>query len=818
MAFEKQIAFVSTVTRSHLPYARTMFESVRRFYPDMPMYLILVDKLEGDCSCGSGVEVIPAEDLLIHNFQEMVNRYTNTELCVALKPFAILEAIERQRNIIGGIVYFDADIYLISPMRELEDLASKDMDIVLTPHLTMPVGNGFPKELDLLRHGACNLGFIYCSTSDITINILRWWAEWLKTHCYEDLELGLYGDQKWSDLFQGFLDNFKILRHDGYNVAYWNIAFRDVRFNEDRWSVNNVPLRFIHFSLLEMEGSYRLTPWDDQCLIPKNLGDLPLLMKEYVSRVHMHGYSDYKGLPCLLRSIPLARKDPRIGGQDYEKPQPAVRPFTGFLRTGFISRLARGLLLLPALVYFPLAGAMRGVEAWAGRFFKPALEVPSMVFGMFRADHNALVGKLVFPSYTFATGIGVYGGIVPCLKRLGQIGYATFKKEVASSVCDYVETSINAVLVTDTRIPHHDMIAADKVTFNIMRNLVELGYDVTFLSPDDSPQKHYILDLQRIGVNLDYKYEQHGSIENYLIKFGRNFAAIYLQPLWLAEKYLNMLRCYAPDTTIIFHAADLSFLRLLREAELKNNAQLRFQASKVKEREQKVITSVDHVVVVSEKEKEYLISEVDADIPVSLLTSLYADIVEAPPAYEERKDIIFVGVFGHPPNVDAVLWFAKKIWPHIHREIPDMVFHVVGNYPPLSITKLHGSDNIRIHGYVKDLAPLLASVRTAVAPLRYGAGIKGKVGLAMGAGVPNVCTTMAVEGMNVRDGEEALLADSVDDFAAAVIRLYSDPDLWRRVAMAGRRLAHERYGYESGLKQVATIMSEVGLRPNKGIA
>ena len=153
MAFSKKIATVTIVTRSYIPFARVLLDSIRKNYPDMSLYVILLDTLDGDCSCGDEVEVIPAVELGIPELDNMLERYTNTEMCVALKPFAVREIFRRSHDEIEGVIYMDSDIYVVSPMEELEEIVNDGVEIVLTPHLSRPSINGRTSDLTMLKCG-----------------------------------------------------------------------------------------------------------------------------------------------------------------------------------------------------------------------------------------------------------------------------------------------------------------------------------------------------------------------------------------------------------------------------------------------------------------------------------------------------------------------------------------------------------------------------------------------------------------------------------------------------------------------------------------
>ena len=211
-------------------------------------------------------------------------------------------------------------------------------------------------------------------------------------------------------------------------------------------------------------------------------------------------------------------------------------------------------------------------------------------------------------------------------------------------------------------------------------------------------------------------------------------------------------------------------------------------------------------LVVSDVERALLAQDAP-DARVEVLSNLH-ELAAPGLSWAQRRDVVFVGGFRHPPNVDAVLWFANDIWPRIHAARPDMVFHCIGADVPPEIGKLATRPGIRVHGHVPDLEPFMAQARVAVAPLRFGAGVKGKVNLSMAHGQPVVATSCAVEGMHLREGEDVLVADSSEDFAGAVLRAHDDPDLWEQLAARGRQNVARHFSMDAGREVVRRLLRQ----------
>jgi glycosyltransferase involved in cell wall biosynthesis len=149
-----------------------------------------------------------------------------------------------------------------------------------------------------------------------------------------------------------------------------------------------------------------------------------------------------------------------------------------------------------------------------------------------------------------------------------------------------------------------------------------------------------------------------------------------------------------------------------------------------------------------------------------------------------RSGLIFIGGYGHTPNVDAAQWLCNEIMPIVWRTHPGIGVTLLGNQPPLSVQRLR-SDRVTVTGFVRDVTGFFEEARLFVAPLRYGAGMKGKVGQALSYGLPVVTTSVGADGYALIDDENCLIADDTRSFAAAIVRLYDDRERWLRFAAGG---------------------------------
>jgi glycosyltransferase involved in cell wall biosynthesis len=215
--------------------------------------------------------------------------------------------------------------------------------------------------------------------------------------------------------------------------------------------------------------------------------------------------------------------------------------------------------------------------------------------------------------------------------------------------------------------------------------------------------------------------------------------------------------------------------------------------------------TADVTVAISDSERAALL-----DLDPALVVEVVPLVFELPriaagPA-KERRGLFFVGGFWHTPNADAVIWFVKEIWPLILRQQADLVFRIAGSNAPADVLALAQRPGVEVVGFVPDLTELFDRSRVFVAPMRFGAGVKGKVGQSMAHGLPVVATSIGAEGMSVRDGEHLLVADAPGAFADAVLRLVGDDELWARLQANGRKFVEQTQSMAAARLKLAELL------------
>lgn len=367
------------------------------------------------------------------------------------------------------------------------------------------------------------------------------------------------------------------------------------------------------------------------------------------------------------------------------------------------------------------------------------------------------------------------------------------------------------ILIIDALAPDSTRDSGSLRLVNIMRLLVGMGWRVTFMPDNRQATRQQIAELGRIGVQTLCN-PWSPSLSRWLRSEANGLDAVMLCRHYVADPNMMLIRRLAPKAHIIFDTVDLHFLREQRAAEHTGNDAMIRQALASRQRELAVIRASDTVFVVSPVERAML-AEYVPGARIELVSNIH-EIYGRTKEFEERRDLVFVGGFGHPPNEDAVRWLVEDIFPRIRAERADVRLHLVGDMPEAAQRQYSG-EGIVIHGRVPDLTPWMTGCRVALAPLRYGAGVKGKVNMAMSHGLPVVGTTVAAEGMMLADGEELLLADDADSFAAAVLRLYGDSSLWYRLSNAGLDNVRTHFSFEAA-RLVLTRVLEARAPASRG--
>lgn len=359
------------------------------------------------------------------------------------------------------------------------------------------------------------------------------------------------------------------------------------------------------------------------------------------------------------------------------------------------------------------------------------------------------------------------------------------------------------VLVIDALTPRPDHDSGSLRLVNLMRLLREEGAHVVFLAANREHDGRHTEALQQLGVEAWYAPFAR-SMPSWLRGHGARFHSVVVCRHYVARGLLPLLRMHTPQARVVFDTIDLHYLRERREGELAADPRLLWTAARTRALELDVIARSDATFVVSTAERDLLAQDAPG-ARVEVLSNLHQVAGPGRP-FAQRHDLVFVGGFRHPPNVDAMRWFVGEVMPIVRGSLPDIRFHCIGAHASAEILALGNQPGVVVHGHVADISPFMDGCRIAVAPLRYGAGVKGKVNLSMAHGQPVVATGCAVEGMHLRDGDDVLVADDAGAFAAAIVRLYRDEALWQRLAAGGLANVAEHFSLDAARETVRKVL------------
>lgn len=353
------------------------------------------------------------------------------------------------------------------------------------------------------------------------------------------------------------------------------------------------------------------------------------------------------------------------------------------------------------------------------------------------------------------------------------------------------------VLFIDHYVPTFDNDAGSKTIFQYLKMFLSKGYIVKFVGDNFYQSEPYTTILQQMGIEVLYGSYYANNIFKWIKENERYIDFVFLNRPHISIKYIDFF-CNETKIKTIYYGHDLHFLRNMREYELTGDEKKKKEAEDWKKKELYLMRHAAVSYYPSYVEEE-TIHQIDPSIPVKAITAYVFDQFKKNLQldFSKREGIMFIGGFGHDPNLDAVLWFVKNIWGKIHETL-DIPFYIVGSHAPLAVKELDGKDGIIVKGFVteEELADLYESCRMSVVPLRYGAGVKGKVVEAIYNGIPVVTTSVGAEGIQCAEGVLEVTDDETE-FADKVINLYHDTERLADIAQKMQIIAKEHFSVDA---------------------
>lgn len=409
------------------------------------------------------------------------------------------------------------------------------------------------------------------------------------------------------------------------------------------------------------------------------------------------------------------------------------------------------------------------------------------------------------------------GNIQYCKSRMTE-DFAPFLAEVAKL------PARPKVLIADFRYPRFDMSAGELATYGIIKMFAELGYEVTFI-PKESTELDvpYIAALDRLNVKCA-KNVTYEKFKDLILDAAHDISIAYIFRPDVASLCIPRIQSVNSNAFIFYHAPDVYFRRERAQYEV-DVSENRVGKEELLAIQKRVLAEIDaaatsdHVVCVSNSDTTAFakaLSNPELNLTgiepptISTFPLLYLNRKLDLPQFDQTNDICFVGGSEHTPNRDAIRWFLENVWVELSRRVPSLKFSVIGRTAPEEQAYYETFSNVVVVGWVNSIEEYLVKFRLSVAPLRYGAGIKGKVGASVIAGIPCVASKVAVEDMGFVAGEEIIVAETPADYINSILLLTNDEASWVKISRAGSSKAEQIYSEEATFKRFIRILNETG--------
>lgn len=388
-------------------------------------------------------------------------------------------------------------------------------------------------------------------------------------------------------------------------------------------------------------------------------------------------------------------------------------------------------------------------------------------------------------------------------------------------------TGRRRAVVFAPRMPEFDREAGSKRVYDLIYMLRNLGWTVSFVADNAEGQERYFRPLQQMGVATYAGPDTKSAGDEYLgnvadlLKDGKFDIAIVA--FWsYASQLLPVIRTVSPATRVIVDSIDLHLLRQarkqLRARRDTEPSLLDLNYAQEMIGELNTYVQADAVLTVSGKEAS-LINDFTSNPSLAHAIPLVESITVGPMSFEERTGVLFVGNFRHAPNAEAVEFLCAEVEPLLDRSL--LARHpisIVGTDVNHTVVRAaQGLEHVRLVGWVPSVIPYLYQNRVTVVPLLHGAGTKGKLIQALASGTSSVSTSVGIEGLNLRNGEDVLVADTPDAFAAAITRLLTDAELWSRIAESGRHKVADAHHPEIVQTHLEQVLSQVMSKDSVGL-
>ena len=356
-------------------------------------------------------------------------------------------------------------------------------------------------------------------------------------------------------------------------------------------------------------------------------------------------------------------------------------------------------------------------------------------------------------------------------------------------------------LLMDSWIPTPDRDSGSLCTVSFARSLTTLGYRVVFVPQNLRWHAQYTPELEAWGVEV-VDQRAIDRWQSVLERASFELALLVRPPVF--DEVADEFRAANPGAAVIFAPLDLHHVRLESHAAVVPDPVVSADAERMRAIEVRALQAADATIVLSTSEVQH--ARVIAPSARVELVPMAREREAAAPidSWSNRSDLVFVGSYQHMPNPDAVRWFVEEVWPNVESRLPEARFVAYGSGMPDDLRAL-ASERVIMHGYIEHLADAFATARLAVVPLRFGAGVKGKITSTMLGGIPVVSTPVGVDGMDLPD-DAVVVADGASALADAIVELWHDEPRLSAISAAALDVASTRFSFEAQRAAIAALL------------
>lgn len=393
------------------------------------------------------------------------------------------------------------------------------------------------------------------------------------------------------------------------------------------------------------------------------------------------------------------------------------------------------------------------------------------------------------------------------MKRWASAVEKLNEKRGDNKLLRYSNSQTKVIVFIDDKLPDFDKHAGSLTTIQYLTLLSDLNYKIIFIPDDLRKVDKYYNELINKGIEV---ITGNFSFKEWIKENGR-----YIEIFWLSRpdvsiKYIDLIKIYS-SARIVYYTHDLHFLREERKYLLSKDESVKKEAQRIKPIELHIFSKSTYVLSPSIIETQ-IINKLSALNNARTILPYFYDYNKwnavSSDDFYKRKNIIFLGGYGHLPNVDAVMWFVKEIWPSIFSKFPDHKFVIVGSNPPAELINLK-EPGVKCIGYVENLSEIFKTARMLVAPLRYGAGVKGKIIAALQEGIPVVSSSIGIEGILLEENKDYFKADTAEDFSKKCIELLENPGICENFSRNGLNFIISHYNIDVAKGEILNIIEQI---------